>query len=90
MEVTIEQLRAKANGTINALDTMSAKEREKIPTVSFAEDFNKFRAIAIQVKPEIEAIAPAAIQFNKSQGFNMPKATYVEILAYWRQMIELL
>ena len=90
MPVTARLLMSKADGSIKALENMTPKDRDKIPTAAFAEDFNKFLEQAIQVAPDIQEVAPAAVKIHSGMTGDFSGARYGELLAYWRQMYNLL
>jgi len=90
MPASIDQLIRKAEGTLKALRSMTAKEREQSPTHVFANDFNKFRRLALEDKPEISEVAPEEIELVDTGTHLVPRARYVEIQAYYEQITGLL
>jgi hypothetical protein len=89
MPATVEQLSAKARGTVDALTKMTAKEREHHPTMTFANDYNNFRRLALEARPDLADIASPEVK--GMDAFNeMPDCRFVELQAYYQQFVELL
>lgn len=85
------QLVAKAEATLEALKSMTAKQREQTPTHKFAEDFNSFRKHVLEAFPDLEDVAPEEIEIFESVFDRlMPLTRYVEIQAYYQQFVGLL
>ena len=56
----------------------------------FAEDFNRFRLLLLQLDPTLNDIAPVEVAIVEEGPYRHVQARYVELLAYWRQSFELL
>jgi hypothetical protein len=88
MPASVEQLVAKARATVEALRGMTVKEREQYPTVTFANDYNNFRRLVLEARPDLADIAPP--QVGKHSDYDLATSKFAEMHAYYQQFAELL
>lgn len=90
MNPTNDQLIAKTRGIITALGKLPAKELAGRPNVAFAKDYNRLRQMFIETHSDLEVVAPAEVEVVENSFGSEVNATYVEILAYSEQLMNLL
>lgn len=90
MKPTTDQLISKTRGIITALSKLPAKELSGRPNVAFGKDYNRLRQMFIETHPDLEAVAPAEAEVVEDAFVPGVNATYVEILAYCEQLMNLL
>lgn len=92
MDISADELAPQVHGSINALEKLSAKEREKTPYGHFADDYNRLLWLAKKSLPSIpEKRWPAEIEKTlSSKEHSQSKANYVEIHAYLNQIAVIL
>ncbi len=90
MENPNRPLIAKTRGMIDALGKLPAKELSSRPNVAFAKDYNRLRAMFVAAHPDYAAVAPTEAEVVEDSLVPGVNATYVEILAYCEQLMNLL
>ena len=92
MPASIDRLIRKAEGTLKALRSMTAKEREQSPTHVFANDFNKFRRLRSKPSRRSAKLLPRKLSSSIRAPilYREQEARYVEIQAYYEQITGLL
>lgn len=92
MAVDLYEVRGNAQAFIDAIVRMTPKEKEQVPTVSYAQNFNNVLELAKEVAPHVDGrIWPAAICFDQPVGYGVIATTrYSEIETYSRQIVNLL
>jgi hypothetical protein len=86
MNKNTQNIILKSNAIIDALETMSAKEREAMPTSAFATDYNSLLNLALTEKPDMKNFAPPEVKIQNAMGRIIVSACYVEILSYIKQI----
>jgi hypothetical protein len=90
METPNRSLIAKTRGMIDALGKLPAKELAGRPNVAFAKDYNRLRLMFVEAHPDHAAFAPSEAEVVEDSLIPGVNATYVEILAYCEQLMNLL
>ncbi len=92
MAVTAEQIYAQIEGSLSALEKISAKEREQQPSKEFGDDYNRLLALAKETMPAVDARRwpPAAKTLTSPAGYDVTNARYLELHAYLEQIAAIL
>ena len=92
MEISAEELEPQVEASVQALERLSPKEREKKPNAHFADDYNRLLKLAKEALPQVPEIRwPAEIgKTNPAMGPNHANANYVEIHSYLNQVLAIL
>ena len=91
MPFTDDQLRAKAEASATSLGTLTAKQREQAVTTTIVDDYNNFRLLVIECKPELERLLPPKIEMVESgYGLEMPNARYQDLQTFFAQIASIL
>jgi len=82
---------SKLLGIIQAIEKMSPKERQEIPTPEFIRNYNTIRKIALGMFPNLEKIFPPELEIFKDEiDIEFVRTKYVEVLSYCLEIKELL
>jgi hypothetical protein len=91
MPFTDDQLRAKAEAAATSLNTLTAKQREQPVTTTIVDDYNNFRLLVIEAKPDIERLLPPNVaMIEGSYGVESPNARYQDIHLFYSQIAGIL
>jgi hypothetical protein len=82
MPIDTSLLSQKAYQTIAALETSTPKEREKPPSEGFGRDYNAFRALVLESRPDLASVMPPEVAFVQGG----PAIRYIELLAYYKKI----
>jgi hypothetical protein len=90
MPVSASEVSAMASVFVDTIGKMSAKEREKTPTMPFAERFNNILVLAKEAAPDVDSrLWPEPIKQTDGTT-RMVNAHYGEIETYASQIVQLL
>lgn len=84
-------LKKKVFGITQAIEKMSAKERETQPSPEFGEDYNKLRKMVLENNKELEEYLPPEVKIEEySFGIMKTSQSFAEINSYCSQIYQLL
>jgi hypothetical protein len=87
MPIDTSLIITKIDATLEALETMTAKEREAHPSRAFAEDYDKVRTMALGAKPELAEVMPPVSTRN---SIGTCAQRFIELRAWLKQIRDFL
>jgi hypothetical protein len=92
MSIEPDAIQQQLLGAIQALEKLSAKEREQRPYREFGENYNNLLSLAKEAMPSVDSRRwpPALTITLAAMGPSHLDARYVEIHAYMKQIISIL
>jgi len=84
-------LKAKARGFTIAIEKMNEKQRMSTPTGDFGEDYNRLRALVLELRPDLKpALPPGVTSFRAQSGETYTRQSFGEIDTYCEQIFQIL
>lgn len=87
-------LRKKAYGIMNSIESMNTDERQKLPSKSFGENYNRLHGAVVKHEPDLEPLMPPKAEFGDYGWESVTKIKtshrYSEIHSFCSEIYQLL
>lgn len=91
MAFKLPQLWAKANAAAASLAALSGKERDQPVTTTAMDDYNQFRLLVIDARPDLDRLLPPKVEtIRGSYGVESPNASYQDLQTFYAQIAGIL
>lgn len=91
MGLPIKLLRAKAKGYTESINRMLESERRESPSEAFGDDYNAFRLLVVDARPDLRPLVPPEVAYyNAMGGAVLCHQTFAEIATFCEVIYQLL